>query len=63
MTTPNSFIDLLMLQAPEQRLNALLEKYLMHHPDSPAREVVEKAIASPDARYKLQVLEIVLMYD
>jgi hypothetical protein len=40
MTTPNSFIDLLMLQEPEQRLNALLEKYLMHHPDSPAREVV-----------------------
>lgn len=62
MTTPNSAIELLMVQSHEKRLNALLENYLIHHPDSPVQAAVQKAIASSNLTYKFQVLDVLLMY-
>lgn len=59
---PSSPIDLLMQQPPYVQLNALLENYLMHHAESPARKTIEKAIASGNVIFKMQVLTIVSTY-
>lgn len=59
---PDSPINLLMQQPPDIQLNALLENYLTHHADSPVRTTVERAIASPNAIFKMQVLATVAAY-
>jgi hypothetical protein len=58
MSTPGSLIDLLAMQSPDVRLNALLENYLVHHADSPIRPIVEQAIASSNLLLKTRVLVI-----
>lgn len=62
VNTPDSPIDLLMQQPLDIQLNALLEKYLMHHAESPARSTVEKAIASGNMTFKMRVLIIITTY-
>jgi hypothetical protein len=62
MTIPASPIELLMQQPQEVQLNALLDNYLHHHPDSVARSVVEKAIGSADYHFKMKILILVLNY-
>ena len=59
-TTPDSPLALVMEQRPEVRLNLLLENYLFHHPASPARAVVESAIATPSISLKMKVLQVIL---
>ena len=59
-TTPDSPLDLLMEQPPEVQLNLLLENYLFYHPASPARVVVERALANPSISLKMKVLQVIL---
>jgi hypothetical protein len=60
MSSPNSPVDLIAMQSVDVQVNTLLEMYLVHNPDSPVREIVEKAITNPNVLVKMRVLNVLM---
>ncbi|MGG6298280.1 hypothetical protein ACQ4M4_28275 [Leptolyngbya sp. AN02str] len=48
------------MQSVDAQVDALLEMYLVHNPDSPVREIVEEAITNPDVLVKMRMLNVLM---